>query len=238
MHSYKCCNFFDMYQYFHRMKQLLSLSIPLNLLFCVFLDVCWVFAVLLLEAGREIARRAEAYLIGHFCHSFIGGFEQFHGPFEAHLFQQFYGRHTRHRLHLTIELHTADAHVGSKIIHLQLHITHILQDSLAQRVHKHLVGRAEFFLLFMALRRLLLLCGKDFFELLSVSEQTGNMGEKHFSAERFGEIGVCALAESFGLLLFRAACGEQDDGDIGWSRDPPSAWHKRSVRPSPASSRR
>lgn len=72
---FKTCNFFDMYQSLNGKKQLLHELGHSGLFFCVFFDLCGIFAKLFFETRGEISWCTESYLISNFRDCLVGGFE-------------------------------------------------------------------------------------------------------------------------------------------------------------------
>ena len=77
-----------------------------------------ILAILSLEAGREIARRAEANLITNLSYGLVGGLQKLVGALQAELTQQLHRRKCCQCLYLAVELHAADAQLGTDVVHL------------------------------------------------------------------------------------------------------------------------
>ena len=99
-----------------------------------------VLSELILVALREIAGSGKADGIRYFCHRLLGGLQQMAGPGEAGLAQHLDGRMTRQSFHLPIKLHTGKADFIADPLYIELAVTEIFLDDLAQLGHESLVS--------------------------------------------------------------------------------------------------
>ena len=108
-------------------------------------------SVFLLESLGEIRRSGETYFVGYFGDVLVGGFEQALCLCQTGFAKEVYHRISGERLHLAIELHTAEPHLAAKVFYGIVGIGDVALYGIAQLGDEGLVFLAESVLLLLFL---------------------------------------------------------------------------------------